>query len=296
VKVYRFVRIQKAEFTVVMLCRVCEISRSAYLAWEEREDSGPTEKLLAEAYLADEIYDIWKASRGRYGVPRVTAELWRRGNHVDDKKVARIMGELGIAGICGRRKATNTTRRDPNAQPAADLVERDFTADHPDELWVGDMTYIPTLEGWLYLAGVLDVFSRRLLGWSIAEHMRTELCVDAIQAAAATRRRARFCGTVFHSDHGCQYTSDEFRRMCRSMGIVQSMGTVGDSYDNAMAESLWSSLKREVFEDTVFTTKQEARTAIFHWIIWYNSTRLHSSLGYRPPVEFEESERDQAAA
>jgi putative transposase len=228
VKVYRFIRIQKAEFTVVMLCRVCEISRCAYSSWETRQNKGPTERHLCEAYLANEIYDIWKESRRRYGVPRVTAELWRRGKHIDDKKVARIMGQLGIAGICGRRKATNTTRRDPNAQPASDLVERDFTADRPDELWVGDMTYIPTLEGWLYLASVLDVFSRRLLGWSIAEHMRTELCVDAIRSAAATRRRARFEGTVFHTDHGCQYTAEEFRQLCSSMGIVQSMGTVGD--------------------------------------------------------------------
>ena len=294
-KIYRFIRIQKADFTVVMLCRVCEVSRSAYASWEDRLLAGPSEAELAEAYLANQIYDIWKESRRRYGVPRVTAELWRRNQHINGKKVARIMGELGIAGICGQRKATNTTRRDPNAQPAADLVERDFTAEEPDELWVGDMTYIPTLEGWLYLASVLDVFSRRLLGWSIASHMRTELCVEAIQSAAATRRRARFDGTVFHTDHGCQYTAEEFGRVCTSMGIVQSMGTVGDSYDNALAESFWSSLKREVFEATVFTTKQEARTAIFEWIMWYNSHRLHSSLGYRPPIEFE-SERRQAAA
>lgn len=294
-KMYRFIRIQKAEFTVVMLCRVCEVSRSAYLSWEDRDSAGPTEAQLAEAYLANEIFDIWKESRRRYGVPRVTAELWRRGQQIDDKKVARIMGELGIYGICGRRKATNTTRRDPNAQPAPDLVERDFTAEKLDELWVGDMTYIPTLEGWLYLASVLDVFSRRLIGWSMAEHMRTELCVDAIQAAAATRCRSRFEGTVFHTDHGCQYTSDDFGKVCTSMGIVQSMGSVGDSYDNALAESFWSSLKREVFEDTIFTTKKEARTAIFEWIMWYNSNRLHSSLGYQPPIEFE-SERHQAAA
>jgi len=274
VKIYRFIRIQRAEFTVIMLCRVCAVSRSAYLAWEDRDSAGPTEAQLAEAYLANEIFDIWKESRRRYGVPRVTAELWRRGQHIDDKKVARIMGELGISGICGRRKATTTTRRDPNAQPACDLVERDFTAEKLDELWVGDMTYVPTLEGWLYLASVLDVFSRRLIGWSIAEHMRTELCLDAIRAAAATRCRARFHGTVFHSDHGCQYTSDDFRKVCTSMGIVQSMGTVGDSYDNALAESFWSSLKREVFEDTIFKTKKEARTAIFEWIMWYNSTRL----------------------
>ena len=242
---------------------------------------------MEEAQLANRIFDVWRRSRCRYGAPRVTAALWKQAVVVNEKRVARLMVELGIAGKCGRRKV-RTTRRDPAAQPAADLVERDFTADGPDELWLGDITYIPTGEGFLYLASVLDVFSRRLLGWSLADHLRTELSLDALTAAGRTRGRFRFCGTVFHSDHGCQYTAEEFRRRCRGMGIVQSMGTVGDSYDNAMAESLWASLKRELVDDAFFATKQEARVAVFEWIIWYNNERLHSSIGYASPVEFEE--------
>jgi len=143
---------------------------------------------------------------------------------------------------------------------------------------------------------VLDVFSRRLIGWSLAEHMMTELCLDALQMASATRRRSRFVGTTFHSDHGCQYTSDAFCKACAAMGITQSMGSVGDSYDNAMAESLWSSLKRELFDGHVYTTKQEARTLVLEWIMWYDTVRLHSSLGYSTPIEFEELAIQQAAA
>lgn len=286
-KVYRFVRAQKADFDVTTLCRVCAVSRSAYYVWEKSTAAGPSDRLVAEAYLANRIYDIWRASRGRYGVPRVTAALWRQGTSVNPKKVARIMAELGICGIHGRRKV-KTTRADKHAAKAIDLVERDFSAERPDELWVGDLTYIPTDEGWVFLASVLDVFSRRLLGWSLASHMRTELCTDALKMAAATRGRARFSGTVFHTDHGCQYTSADFQRTCHSMGIVQSMGTVGDSYDNALAESFWASLKRELTDAQHFTTKQEARRAVFEWIMWYNNDRLHSSLGYVPPVEFEQ--------
>ena len=146
------------------------------------------------------------------------------------------------------------------------------------------------------MASVLDVFSRRLVGWSIADHLRTELCTDALQAACASRGRLRFVGTKFHSDHGCQYTSDAFKKLCRAMGITQSMGTVGDSYDNAMAESFWSSLKRELVDDAYFATKADARLAIFEWVVWYNSERLHSSLGYASPQEFEESWDNQEAA
>jgi putative transposase len=281
-------------FAVTLLCRVCGVSRSAYYAWLSRGD-GPDEATIEEAQLANRIYDVWRRSRRRYGAPRVTAALWKQGVAVNEKRVARLMVELGIAGKCGRRKV-RTTRRDPAARPAADLVERDFSADRPDELWLGDVTYIPTGEGFLYLASVLDVFSRRLLGWSLADHLRTELCLDALQAAGGTRGRSQFRGTVFHSDHGCQYTADEFRRRCRGMGIVQSMGTVGDSYDNAMAESLWSSLKRELVDDAHFATREEARLAVFEWIMWYNNERLHSSIGYASPEEFEESWDSQEAA
>jgi transposase InsO family protein len=225
-RVYRFIALEAASFAVAVLCRVCRVSRSAYYAWVAK-GHGPDDAVVDEACLANRIYDIWRRSRRRYGAPRVTAALWRQGVEVNEKRVARLMAELGIAGICGRRKL-RTTRRDPSHRPAADLVERDFSAERPDELWVRDVTYVPTGEGWLFVASVLDVFSRRLVGWSIAEHLRTELCLDALGAAAATRGRARFAGTVFHSDKGCQYTSELFGRTCREMGIVQSMGSVGD--------------------------------------------------------------------
>lgn len=293
-RLYRFIESEAANFAVRTLCQVTRVSSSAYYAWRSRGE-GPSEALIDEAVLADRIFDIWRRSRGRYGAPRVTAALLKAGVRVNEKRVARLMGELGIAGKCGRRKL-RTTWRDKAATPADDLVERDFSAEAPDELWVGDVTYIPTDEGWLFVASVLDVYSRMIVGWSIADHLRTELCTDALASAAATRAQHRFAGTVFHSDHGCQYTSAEFKRCCRGMGIVQSMGTVGDSYDNAMAESLWSSLKRELVDDVRFATKEEARLAVFEWIMWYNTERLHSSLDYMSPREYEQSLYDQQAA
>jgi putative transposase len=293
-RTYRFIEAESGAFAVSTLCRVCRVSRSAYYAWAEKGD-GPSDDLVEEARLANRIYDIWRRSRRRYGAPRVTAALWKQGQQVSEKKVARLMAELGIAGICGRRKV-RTTRRDPSHTLAPDLVERDFHADEPDELWVTDVTYIPTDEGWLYLCSILDCFSRRLVGWSLADHLRTELCLDALGAAAMARGRSRFVGTVLHSDHGCQFTSEVFKARCRAMGIVQSMGSVGDSYDTAMIESAWSSLKRELVYETHFVTRDEARRAVFEWLVWYNRDRLHSSISYMSPVEFEERWRNCEAA
>jgi transposase InsO family protein len=293
-RIWRFIERESENFAVTVLCRVCRVSRSAYYEWVKR-DEGPSEADVCDAVLANKIYDIWAKSRRRYGAPRITAALWKGGDQVNEKRVARLMGVVGIAGICGRKKI-KTTRRDPSHPLAADLVERDFSAEGPDELWLTDLTYIATDEGWLYLCSILDVFSRRLLGWSMADHMRTELCLDALDAAAMVRGRHSFVGTVLHSDHGCQYTSEDFNKHCTAMGIVQSMGTVGDSYDNSMMESAWSSLKRELVYETHFSTKDEARRAVFEWLIWYNSERLHSSIDYMSPMEFEESWDNQEAA
>lgn len=294
VRVYRFVESEVGNFSVVRLCKVAGVSTSAYYAWRARGE-GPSDAVIDEAVLANRVFDTWRRSRGRYGAPRVTAALLEAGVKVNEKRVARLMAELGIAGKCGRRKL-RTTWRDKTAIPAGDLVERDFTAERPDELWVGDATYVWTDEGWLFVASVLDVCTRMLVGWSIADHLRTELFTDALASAAATRGKRAFAGTVFHSDHGCQYTSHDFKKACRRMKIVQSMGTVGDSYDNAMAESFWSSLERELVDDAHFSTKKEARLAIFEWIVWYNTERLHSSLGYMSPREYEEFRNNQEAA
>jgi putative transposase len=293
-RIYRFIAQETENFPITVMCRVCRVSRSAYYGWSKK-DRGPTDDLIDEAQLANRIYDIWRKSRRRYGSPRVTAALWKAGVSVSEKRVAKLMAELGIAGISGAKKI-KTTRRDPSHTLAADLVERDFTADVPDELWLSDVTYIPTDEGWLYLCAILDVFSRMIIGWSIADHLRTELCLDALHGAAGFRGRSSFLGTVLHSDHGCQYTSEEFKRHCRAMEIVQSMGTVGDSYDNCMMESAWSSLKRELVYESHFTTKKEARQAVFEWLVWYNHERLHSSIDYMSPMEFEEFWNNQEAA
>jgi transposase InsO family protein len=293
-RVYRFIESEAAGFAVRSLCKVAGVSPSAYYAWGSRGEA-PSDAVIDEAILANRVFDVWARSRHRYGAPRVTAALVKAGVGTNEKRVARLMVDLGIAGKCGRRKLW-TTWADKTATPAADLVERDFTSDAPDELWVGDATYIPTGEGWLFVASVLDVCTRMLVGWSIADHLRTELFTDALASAAATRGRRTFAGSVFHSDHGCQYTSHDFKKTCRRMSIVQSMGTVGDSYDNAMAESLWSSLKRELVDDAHFATKKEPRLTIFEWVVWYNTERLHSFLGFMSPREYEQSLQDHEAA
>jgi transposase InsO family protein len=199
------------------------------------------------------------------------------------------MARQGLRGRSSRRKM-RTTRRDPSKVPAVDLVGRDFKRANLDQLWIGDATYIWTDEGWLYLATVIDACSRRLLGWSITDHLRTELCLDAIEAAVATRGRRNLArGVVFHTDHGTWAdTADAFTKACRSFRITQSMGTVGDSYDNAMAESFFSGFKREVVDGEHFATRAEARVEIFAWLNWYNTIRLHSSLDFCSPIEYEE--------
>jgi transposase InsO family protein len=295
VRVYRFIDSQRTAFPVKALCRVCEVATSSFYAWTAAQAAGPDEATVEEAYLANRIHDIWTQSRRRYGVPRVTAQLWREGVAVNHKRVARLMCLVGVQGTCGRRKIV-TTRRDPTATPSPDLVRRQFEQLALDQLYVGDITYIPTDEGFCYLAGVLDACSRRMVGWSIAGHMRTELVADALRMAALTRGTDTLAGLIFHSDHGSQYTAGQFRDLCAELRITQSMGSVGDSYDNAMAESAWASLKRELVYETHFRTIQEARVFVFEWILWYNRTRLHSSLGYVPPVEFEEQLRARQAA
>jgi putative transposase len=223
-------------------------------------------------------------SDGTYGVPRIHAELAAEGIHIGRKRVARLMRGAHLAGVRRRRFVVTTTPAN-GATPSPDLVKREFKADGPDKLWVADITYVPTWAGFLYLAIVLDVWSRRVVGWAMANHLRTELVLDALNMALGQRKPD---SVIHHSDHGCQYTSVAFGKRCTEAGVKPSMGTVGDAYDNAMAESFFATLECELLDRRKFPSQVEARRAIFEYIEgWYNLRRRHSSLGYLSPVEFE---------
>ena len=274
-------RANQARFSIARMARVLGVSPSGFHAWRERE---PSKRAQSDEVLKACIGDIHQRSRGTYGAPRIHAELAEDGIRVARKRVARLMREMGLVGVCRRRK-TATTRRADNARPAPDLVERQFQADAPDQLWVADITYVPTWAGFLYLAVVVDAFSRRIVGWSMANHLRTELVLEALNMALWQRRPAT---VVHHSDQGCQYTSYAFGKRCREMGVRPSMGSVGDCYDNAMAESFFATLECELLDRHTFRTHAEARLAIFEFIEgWYNPHRRHSGLGYRSPINFE---------
>lgn len=283
---YRWVAARKAEgFPTTMCCRVAAVSTSAFYDWCVREAAGPTKAQQAEAALVAEIGQIHTESDGTYGEPRMTPELRSRGHVVNHKRVARLMRRHGIVGVHKRSKVRTTIPAE-GAPPLPDLVGRNFDPGRPDVAWVGDITYIPTGEGWLYLASVLDLGSRRWLGYSMADHMRTELVTDALLMAAGTRA-GQTAGIIFHGDRGSQYMSHDYRQQVADLGMLQSVGRTGVCWDNAVAESAWSSLKRELVHRRRFATRAEARQAIFVWINRYNTWRRHSSLGYIPPVKWE---------
>jgi putative transposase len=291
VRIFEFIDRQKADFPVKVLCRVCGVSRSGFYAWAGR---GPDEPDADEELLAREIEAIWEASRRSYGSPRVWRRLRRNGFRLSRKRVARIMAERGWRGRAGRRRV-RTTIIDPKAAPAPDLVGRDFTATRPAEKLVGDITYVRTWEGWLYLATVIDAYSRRVVGWSIAEHLRASLVGDALEAAAGCYG-GRLDGAIFHSDRGCQYTSTEFGELCARLGVRQSMGRTGVCWDNAVAESFFATLKTELIYTTSWPTKAKTRLAITEWIgAHYNRRRMHSSIDYNTPVEQEQLYWNQTA-
>jgi putative transposase len=263
------------------MCRVFGVSSSGYYAWAKRE---PSARAIEDARLTAQIRVFHARSKGAYGAPNIHADLRDEGVHVGKKRVARLMKADGLRGVC-RRNWVTTTTRDADAQPSADLVQREFAADAPNKLWVADITYIPTWAGFLYLAVVLDAFSRRIVGWAMAEHLRTEIVLSALNMALGQRRAK---GVVHHSDHGTQYTSIAFGLRCKEARIRPSMGSVGDAYDNAMCESFFATLECELLARRRFATKAEARMAIFEFIEgWYNPTRRHSGLGRISPVEFE---------
>lgn len=286
--IYRFIRAEKANHTLIMLCRTLGVSRSGYYAWRSRP---PSARQLVDHELTGAIRRIHEASRGTYGRPRVHAELRYEGVRCSGKRVARLMREAGLHGIPARRRR-GLTRRRPGVAPYPDLVERRFAAAALDRLWVADISYVPTGEGWLYLATILDCCSRRIVGWSMAEHLRTELVVDALDMATSRRRPGP--GLVHHSDQGAQYVALAFSRRLRDAGIAASMGSVGTAYDNAAAESLFATIKRELVHRHRFPTRAAARTAIFEFIeVFYNRRRLHSSIGYLSPDTFERRFREE---
>jgi putative transposase len=275
------VRANQATYPVRLLCRAAGLSPSGYYAWRGRK---PSARAVANEQLLGRIREIHGASRGAYGAPMIHAELTEGGEPINHKRVARLMRLHGIVGVT-RRKPHGTTRRDPAAAAAPDLVERSFRAERPDQLCVADITYVPTWAGFLYLAIVLDVCSRRIVGWAMATHLQTELVLDALNMAIGQRRPA---AVIHHSDQGCQYTSVGFGRRCQEVGVRPSMGSVGDCYDNAMAESFFATLECELLDRRRFHTQAEARMAIFDWIEGrYNPRRRHSSLGRISPLNYE---------
>ena len=295
---YRWVAARGAEgFPTAAACRVAQVTRQGFYAWRGRSARGPSAAEAAEAELVAEIRDIHAEFAGAYGSPRVTAELRRRGRRVNHKRVERLMANWGIVGVHVRRRRRAKTTG-VQAAPA-DLVRRDFAAGRADAVWAGDITFIPTAQGWLHLAVVLDVGSRRLIGYSMAADMRARLAVDALEMATAARG-GRTAGVVFHSDRAGQYLGREHTTALVRHGLRQSAGRVGNCWDNSVVESFFASLKRELVHRRRFATRDQARREIFAWIGRYNTQRLHSSLDYQTPTEWEDHhrrthEQDQAA-
>jgi putative transposase len=288
---FRFVEQEKARYPVRILCAALGVSPSGYYAWRSR---GPSERERSDAALAAEIRQSHARSRGTYGVPRVWADLAEAGHHVSRKRVARLMARDHLAGV-HRRRFVRTTIRDEDAEPFPDLVNRDFRATCPDRLWVADITQLPTRSGSCYLASIVDAWSRRVVGWSMATHMRAELVTAALDAAIVHRRPGT--DLIHHSDHGTQYTSLAFGRRLRESGIAASMGSVGDCYDNAMAESFFATLETELIDRSDWASPAHAKAAVFEYIeVFYNRIRRHSSLGNLSPEQFEERYRSRPAA
>jgi putative transposase len=263
------------------MCRMLEISTSGYYAWATRP---PSARTISDLLLGDRVEALWRDSRETYGRPRIQSDLVDEGIHVSDKRVARLMKERSIHGA-SRRKGFKTTVRDRDARPAPDLVDRKFTAAAPNQLWVADITYVPTWSGFLFVAIVLDVYSRRVVGWAMATHLRTELVLDALNMAIYRRKPTN---VIHHSDQGTQYTSIAFSQRCKEAGVRPSMGSVGDCYDNAMCESFNAILECELLVKHRFKTPREASLAVFDFIEgFYNPRRRHTSIGSISPIEYE---------
>jgi putative transposase len=282
VNLFRFIDAEKALYPISLLCRVLKVSRSGYYAWKER---GPSKRSVEDAALSERIREVHERSRLTYGYPRVHAELRALGVECGRRRVARLMREAGLRGCMRGRRRRSTTRRDGSTAPAPDLVDRRFLAASPDRLWLADITYVSSREGFLYLSFILDACTRRIVGWSMADHLRTELVIEALEMALW--RRHPPSGVIHHSDQGSQYTALSFGKRLKEAGVFPSTGRVGSALDNAMAESFVSTLKAEM-PDGLFPTREAARTAVFDYIEgFYNSSRRHSSIGYMSPSDYE---------
>jgi putative transposase len=283
VSVYRFISAEKARTPVSLACAWLGVSRSGYYEWATR---APSRRALTDAWLTERIRAIHEARRGVYGAPRIHADLrLAHGVRVSRKRVERLMRQVRISGLV-RRKRGRTTIRVPGVRVADDLVERQFRPVARNALWIADVTYLRTWEGWLYLAAVQDAYSRRIVGWSMADHMRSELVVDALQMAVARRRPAP--GLIHHSDQGSQYVSLAFGQAARDAGIARSMGSKGDCWDNAVAESFFATLKKELVHRRSWPSRRELTTEVFEYIeAFYNRVRRHSTLGMLSPADYE---------
>jgi putative transposase len=285
VTVFGFIAARKTEHSVKTMCRVLGVSRSGFHGWQRRR---PSRRALEDERLTERIREIHAENRRVYGSPRVHAELvLGDGERLGRKRVERLMREAGLSGLIARRRG-RTTIRVPGVRVCEDLVDRAFSAEAPNRIWVADITYLRTWQGWLYLVAVQDLFSRRIVGWSMADHMRTELVTDALQMALAQRRPDP--GLIWHSDQGSQFVSLAFGQQARAAGIAQSMGSRGDCYDNSVAESFFATLKKELVDRRSWPEKAELRTEIFDFIeIFYNRRRRHSTLRMLSPVDYENS-------
>ena len=281
--IFSFIAAKKAEHSIKIMCRVLEVSRSGYYAWAGRESSA---RAREDERLTVRIRELFKLRRDVYGSPRIWSDLvLDDGEKIGRKRVERLMRQAGLCALM-EKKWKATTIRVPGVRVADDLLDRDFAAAAPNRCWVADITYLRTWEGWLYLVAVQDLYSRRIVGWSMADHMRAELVVDALQMAVAHRRPDR--GLICHSDQGSQFVSLAFGQQARKAGIAQSMGSRGDCFDNAVAESFFATLKKELIHRRTWPTKDELRLEVFDYIeVFYNRQRRHSTLGQLSPADYE---------